>query len=424
VAGWQGLKWKEAAFVSSGCLLIAAVSLVVIQWIQSAMLLFFVSTVLVTLLLCVYFYRFKVQSLKLAFILAVISVGVFAFAESIVFSVWTYLLDDALFIPGAPNIHSLFYLITLYALVVPIVLVIYFVKRRIPPDTALTEKAQSPAAIVAALILGSYLIIFSQQYHEGVVITLLSWSSVFVLVYTVATGICFVFYVKAVRTKQAAWEQELEHRALLRYIDESQKHQEAMRKFKHDQQNILLSLHSFIKEKDLDGLEQYYTSEVEPAFALITKNDFAMEALSKIKVREIKSILAAKLMLAQTQEIEVTFEADEEIDHIPADSVALVRMLGIILDNAIEAIEELGQGKLMVGCFKQGSMITFIVQNPCPPDIPALHQLVQPGFSSKGENRGLGLNNLSELVSTQTNVMLETTIEDGCFIQKLIITER
>ena len=128
-----------------------------------------------------------------------------------------------------------------------------------------------------------------------------------------------------------------------------------------------------------------------------------------------------KLMVAQNLDIDTTFEADGEIAHIPVDSVALVRMLGIILDNAIEELETLGQGKLLVACFKTEESVTFVVQNTCRPNIPQLHQLEQAGFSTKGEGRGLGLSNLAEITNSYPEIALWTSIKDGNFIQKLTV---
>ena len=155
----------------------------------------------------------------------------------------------------------------------------------------------------------------------------------------------------------------------------------------------------------------------------MTKDSFTLEALGKVKVRELKAVLAAKLMAAQSMNINTYFEVPEEIDHIPANSFAIVRMIGIIMDNAIEALAELGSGTLMVGCFKDSAGITFIVQNNCRADIPKLHQLKEIGFSTKGSGRGLGLGILSELVASLPNATLSTCISNHNFVQKLIIID-
>jgi len=245
------------------------------------------------------------------------------------------------------------------------------------------------------------------------------------LICRICVFIAYNIYIKIVQRRQKAEHElrkkEAEQNALQHYTDEMERQNTAVRKFRHDYQNILLSIDSFIQEKDFVGLEKYYVTKIKAASEIMIKEEFSLQNLSKIKVREIKSILTGKLMSVQSSDMEVTFEADVEIDDFFVDSIALVRIIGIILDNAIEACEELSGGKLLTGCFKEESEITIIVQNTCRSDIPKLYQLLQEGFSTKGEGRGFGLSNLQELVASHANITLETNVTQDNFIQKLRI---
>jgi len=281
---------------------------------------------------------------------------------------------------------------------------------------------------VLAWISGSVRLLFKladiiMHYQAEVIVFIVSWQLFFLLGFTATIFVSFLFYVRSERTKVALREKIAEQVALQAYTSQTEQQLTSIRKFKHDYQNILLPLVGFVQEKDWIGLEQYMP-KVKAVSTIITKDNFMLENLSKIKVPEIKILLAAKLMLAQNISIDIhtTFEAHEEIEHIPVDSVVLVRMLGIILDNAIEELTALGAGRLMVACYKVGNGITFVVQNTCRPDIQPLRELKQVGYSTKGENRGLGLSNLAELVAAHSDSLsLQTSITDGNFIQKLRI---
>ena len=229
------------------------------------------------------------------------------------------------------------------------------------------------------------------------------------------------FQKLAVEAKYEVQRKEDEQKALQFYTTEIEHQYMVVRKYQHDYQNILSSLYAFIEEGDMEKLKEYYMQNIAKTSEDIKRDKFALEALSKINVTEIKGILAAKLMKAQSLGIDTTFEAKDEINAVYMDSVALVRMLGIIMDNAIEELEQIKAGKLLVGCYKLGDGITFVIQNTCRPDTPEIYMLEKEGFSTKGEGRGLGLSNLSELVGLFENVALFTSIEDGNFIQKLRI---
>jgi len=226
---------------------------------------------------------------------------------------------------------------------------------------------------------------------------------------------------KYLHDQKKAQQNSAEREQLLHRIDELMHQYTAMRKFKHDQCNIFSSMDIFAADENWSGMKQYYNDKIKPAFAVITKGDFALESLTKINVQEVKSIITIKLSMAQNLGINTTFEADAVIDDIPIDSIALVRMLGIILDNAIEELSTLKTGTLLVACFKNNGSTNFIVQNTCGPNTPSLRTLRQPGFSTKGKGRGLGLDTLFELTDSFPNLTVLTSIKDGIFTQKLMI---
>ena len=234
--------------------------------------------------------------------------------------------------------------------------------------------------------------------------------------------ICAFFCTILLRERAALKQKDSEQKIQQQYTDRLEQQQNAMQKFKHDFQNILTSIDGFVLAEDWDGLKQYMP-KVDATSAVITKSKLAFEGLSKIKPTEIKTLLAEKLIVAQNinSDISVTIDVHDEIEHLPVDSVTLVRMLGIILDNAIEALSELGKGQLGIIVQKRGGGGLFVVQNDCAEDVPNLRQLKQNGFSTKGHNRGHGLSILSELTNSLPNVTLSTSINDGTFTQMLIV---
>ena len=243
----------------------------------------------------------------------------------------------------------------------------------------------------------------------------------FLIIYVLAT----LFFEKYILAKRKAQLHAEEQKHLQYYMDEIERQYTNTQKFKHDYRNILFSLDSFICEDDWVGLKQYYMTRIKKASEVVTKEIFSLDNLRKIKVREIKSILAGKLMLAQNMDIDTVFQVDDEITCFYIDSVDLVRMLGILLDNAIEDLSESSHGTLSIGCFKEETGVTIIVQNTCRlDDMPKLHEMWQLGFSTKGKGRGFGFSTLSELVDKHPNLMLETTIVDDSFVQKLKIGRR
>jgi len=258
---------------------------------------------------------------------------------------------------------------------------------------------------------------------RSVAVDITIFDIIFIFALSIVVLVSFYFYMKSEREKIARRQKELEQKELQYYIEQIEQQQLGVRKFKHDQQNILLSMKGYLETDNLVGLKDYFYSQIVRETEAITQKNFQLENLSKIKMQEIKTILMTKLFVAQNLNIDVELQVAEDIDCIPSDSIVLVRMLGIILDNAIEALVELQNGTLLVACYRDKECVVFIVQNTCSPDLSSLSQLSQLGYSTKGNSRGIGLNNLSELINAHPNIILQTNISEGSVIQKLSIGE-
>lgn len=102
----------------------------------------------------------------------------------------------------------------------------------------------------------------------------------------------------------------------------------------------------------------------------------------------------------------------------------LVRCLGILIDNASEAIEGFGEsqleGKINVVLSQDEQNLTILVKNPVK-ELPTLAKIWQAGFSSKVENRGLGLYSYQQIINKYPNVWKQTICEEDVFTQILTI---
>ncbi|MGX0911803.1 quorum-sensing sensor histidine kinase AgrC [Staphylococcus caprae] len=194
-----------------------------------------------------------------------------------------------------------------------------------------------------------------------------------------------------------------------------------MRKFRHDYVNILSTLSEFIREDDMQGLKKYFNEQIVPLKDNMKTRSIKLNGIENLKVREIKGLITTKFLQAQEKEIPISIEVPDEIDNINMNTIELSRITGIILDNAIEASEALEDPLIRIAFIDNEESVTFIVMNKCSDDTPKIHELFEEGFSTKGDNRGLGLSTLKELTDENENVLLDTVIENGYFVQKVEI---
>lgn len=197
-----------------------------------------------------------------------------------------------------------------------------------------------------------------------------------------------------------------------------------MRKFRHDYVNILTTLSDYIREDDMPGLRKYFNENIVPMKDKLKTRSIKMNGIEKLKVREIKGLITTKIIQAQEKRIPISIEVPDEIDRIDMNTVELSRIIGIIVDNAIEASENLEEPLINIAFIDNEESVTFIVMNKCSDDIPKIHELFEQGFSTKGDNRGLGLSTLKEQTDSNENVLLDTVIENGYFVQKVEINNK
>lgn len=194
-----------------------------------------------------------------------------------------------------------------------------------------------------------------------------------------------------------------------------------MRKFRHDYINILATLSEYIREEDMDGLSKYFDENIAHLHDDMKLNTIKINGLQNLHVREIKGLLTTKIIQSQEQNINISVEVTEQIDHINMNVVELSRCIGIIMDNAIEASEFVDAPTIQIAFIKNEKSVLLVFMNKCSKDTPKVHKLFEDQFSTKGRKRGIGLTTLKEVTEKTENVFLDTYINDQFFIQKLEI---
>ncbi len=194
-----------------------------------------------------------------------------------------------------------------------------------------------------------------------------------------------------------------------------------MRKFRHDYINILATLSEYIRQEDMDGLSKYFDENIAHLHDDMKLNTIKINGLQNLHVREIKGLLTTKIIQSQEQNINISVEVTEQIDHINMNIVELSRCIGIIMDNAIEASEFVDAPTIQIAFIKNEESVLLVFMNKCSKDTPKVHKLFEDQFSTKGRKRGIGLTTLKEVTEKTENVFLDTYINDQFFIQKLEI---
>ncbi|EJD7505676.1 sensor histidine kinase, partial [Listeria monocytogenes] len=188
-----------------------------------------------------------------------------------------------------------------------------------------------------------------------------------------------------------------------------------------DYVNILSTLVGYIDNNDMPGLKYYFENNIVPINKTIESNNYKISLLQNIHVIELKGLLAIKLIRAQELKIDAILEVVEPIDKISMDSIDLCKVVGILLDNAVEAALTCENPVIRIAFVKKGDSIIIVFANSLPVNMPPIYKIFEEGFSTKGEGRGLGLASLREIMKKYSHVALDTKVTDREVIQELEI---
>ncbi|WP_242857036.1 sensor histidine kinase [Pseudobacteroides cellulosolvens] len=216
---------------------------------------------------------------------------------------------------------------------------------------------------------------------------------------------------------------QIQFESLQEYTCSLEKLYTDMRAFRHDYINILSSMIGYIESKDIESLEKYFNEKIFPLSKGMASNNFKLGLLSNIKITEIKGIFSSKLIRAQELNINVFIDIAEPIEKINMDIIDLSRVIGILLDNAIEAAIKCDEPFMKVAVINKENSVLIVIINSIYEEVP-IYKIYEKGFSTKGVNRGLGLYNLKQITGKCDNVSLDTIIENGEFKQLVEIANR
>lgn len=210
---------------------------------------------------------------------------------------------------------------------------------------------------------------------------------------------------------------------LQEYTNQIESMYSSLRSFKHDYSNIMLSMSGYIESNDMEGLSDYFNKEILPLGKKITKNTAHINQLMNIKTTELKSIISSKLLYAIELNISVNIEVTDEIPSFPMDTLDLCRIIGIFLDNAIEATLETDHPLIDFALIDLDTQYIFVISNSFLEKGIPYGTLMKPNVSTKGANRGIGLYNAHEIIAKYNHVFLDTEIQGTTFVQRLQISK-
>lgn len=196
---------------------------------------------------------------------------------------------------------------------------------------------------------------------------------------------------------------------------------DSIRVFKHDYNNLIHAIGGYVSCGDISGLKKYYKGVSKEA-----KKVNRIESISPTKINEpsVYGLISSKYELADSKDVDFNFESIFDYQKLDMPIYDFCKILGILLDNAIEAAEEADELKevnMYVRENTQEGYQAIVIENTYTNKDVDTEQIFEKDFSTKNRNSGIGLWEVRRIVNKTDNVTLNTIKTDEYFRQELYI---
>lgn len=285
----------------------------------------------------------------------------------------------------------------------------------------MSKKIQNGLVVNMAIYIVIFLVNISMGERVGYSTEALRFNSILFLVCMIVSCITIIECMKGIATEEKGKAQLHQQQILENYVGNLESMVDEMRAFKHDYKNILSTMTGYIREGQIEELKKFFYEKTQLPEGNSESRGEAWKYLKDIEPMGMKGFLYEKFLLVMARDIEIKVDISHNLN-VRYDAMEnLVRVLGIFIDNAIEASEVLENGMIGIVIAKTEKGVLFRIENNYKEE-PNLSMITQNGYSTKGSGRGLGLYWAEKIISEHTDMFHETKLSEGRFIQILEVS--
>lgn len=256
-------------------------------------------------------------------------------------------------------------------------------------------------------------LIISVFYIDIVPLTITLLSFILLVAFLVLSIYSFSRMVKLSITKKDLKNAEDYNKSLQQLYDK-------VKGFKHDFESMVFTLGGYLDNNDLAGAKSYFedmkkdckfTSNLSVLNPKIINNPGIYSLLNNLYTKAIK------------QDIDISIKSFLDLSDLKVNAYEFSRILGILIDNAIEA-SAICDDKIVKVIFRREpshNKSIVIIENTYSNKDVDLAEIFKKGFSEKSKHSGIGLWEVQKYVSKTQNLNLVTTKNNRFFTQKLEI---
>lgn len=191
--------------------------------------------------------------------------------------------------------------------------------------------------------------------------------------------------------------------------------------FKHDISNIINSIGGYIDLNDMKGLKKYYEIGLLPEIKKV--HNLSLLNPDTINNPPVFGLFIAKYDYADSLNVTLNISSFFDYSTINMNIFDFVKILGILLDNAIEASskteERLVELYVTIDFYNRKQI--FKISNSYYNKDIDIEQIFSKGYSTKEKKSGFGLWQIKQIINKTSNLEIVTSKNSNYFIQELKI---
>ncbi|MBS0953198.1 GHKL domain-containing protein [Lactiplantibacillus plantarum] len=231
-----------------------------------------------------------------------------------------------------------------------------------------------------------------------------------------------VFFIRSYMKKQEASHQAKQNTQLNEYLKSVEQQYLELRRFKHDYKNIMLSLQDSIFNGSSSEQLTYFKELIAQSAVNTSLDNGKIAKVQHVGNETLRGLIIQKFFDAQTKGIELSLELDRSEFIIKHNLVDVVRIVGNLFDNAIDAAQSIPDKKVICAFNSLHETKEISVRNSTNKKLD-VNKMFKLGASTKGSQHGFGLSNVQQLVDKQKNFFLDVDNKNDRVIITLTILE-
>ncbi|MBO0451186.1 GHKL domain-containing protein [Candidatus Enterococcus murrayae] len=231
----------------------------------------------------------------------------------------------------------------------------------------------------------------------------------FVLITCIPMFIVMQLIIKKHQDHEIIRLQNSREAEMKKYVETIESFNKETRQLRHDIGNVLTSLGIYIYQEDIDqqALQKYY-QEISKEFDMRQITNIPNGKLTHLKNPEVLGLVLDKIMRAKEFDVRFYLEINESIDYPKKRLISIVRILGILLDNALEESKKYPQSKVRLAFIQVGEhQILSLIENETQNTQFLEHYHAGSLKSDKGAGHGNGLNIVKSLIKENKGFNLD-----------------